>query len=478
MGRHGIMGLVAVAVALVLAPAAHAAVPRAAEYRSAAARHGVPAPLLEAIGWSNTHGRMPARPALDGGWGAMHLSPAQVRRGAALTHHSRRAIRHDLRANLDAGAALLAAAARGRHPAALSGWRAALARVAGRAEANAVLATLVPGARASQATTPGEEPGTVWVPASSAIYNTADRPSDSAITRIVIHETQGSYTSTVSWFQNPRAGGSAHFVVRSADGAITQMVREKDVAWHSGNRAYNWSSIGIEHEGYVGDCSWNTDAMYRSSAQLVAELAAKYAIPVDRAHIIGHDEVPDPDGSGYGGADHHTDPGSCWNWDYYLSLVRADLGQLPPPVMPATIAGWPGYTQIVDNGTKGRFKASKAWRKSRAGRQGYFRGYLTTTPKPRSDAARFKLQVPSTGDYAVYARWPASRSHSSSVPVAIATTSGTQWAHVNERHHGGRWRKLGVYELPAGNAWSVLFSRWTKAKGTVVADAVKIVAAP
>jgi hypothetical protein len=480
MRRGGlIMGLMAIALALALAPAAHASVPRAAEYRTAAARHHVPAKLLEAIGWTNTHGRMPARASLDGGWGAMHLSPAQVRRAAALTHRSRHAIRRDLRANLDAGAALLAAAARGHRPGSLAGWRGALTRVAGRAQANAVLATLVPGARPSQTATPGEEPGTVWVPASSAIYNTADRPYDSAITRIVIHETQGSYASTVSWFQNPRAGGSAHFVIRSSDGAITQMVHEKDVAWHSGNRTYNWSSIGIEHEGYVGDCTWNTDAMYRSSAQLVAELAAKYSIPVDRAHIIGHDEVPDPNHPGqYGGADHHTDPGACWNWDYYLALVRADLGQLPPPAVPASTAGWPGYSQIVDNGTTGRFKASKAWRKSRSGRQGYFRGYLTTTPKAKADAARFKLNVPSTGNYAVYARWPASRVNSNSVPVAITTTTGTQLAHVNERHHGGKWRKLGVYELPAGDRWSVLFSRWTKARGTVVADAVKIAAAP
>ncbi|MEA2280804.1 MAG: hypothetical protein QOK21_1411 [Solirubrobacteraceae bacterium] len=476
---RAIAGLVAIGLALVFAPGAHAAVPRAAEYRTVAARHDVPASLLEAIGWTNTHGRMPAGPALDGRWGAMQLSPAQVRRAAALTHRSRRAIRRDLRANLEGGAALLSAATGGRHPATLAGWRSALTRVAGRAQADAVLATLIPGARSSQATTPGEEPGTVWVPASSAIYNTANRPYDSAITRIVIHETQGSYASTVSWFQNPNAGGSAHFVVRSSDGAITQMVHEKDVAWHSGNRTYNWSSIGIEHEGYVGDCSWNTDAMYRSSAQLVAELAAKYVIPVDRTHIIGHDEVPDPNHPGqYGGADHHTDPGSCWNWDYYLSLVRADLGQLPPPAVPATTAGWPGYSQVVDNGTKGRFKASRAWTKSRAGRQGYLRGYLTTTAKAKSDAARFKVSVPSTGDYTVFARWPASRTHSNSVPVAIATTSGTQWAHVNERHHGGAWRKLGVYQLPAGDAWSVLFSRWTKAKGTVVADAVKIVAAP
>jgi hypothetical protein len=216
----------------------------------------------------------------------------------------------------------------------------------------------------------------------------------------------------------------------------------------------------------------------------VAQLASKYAIPVDRAHIIGHDEVPDPNHPGlHGGADHHTDPGSCWNWDYYLSLVRADLGVVAPPVSPASSTpagtpGWPGYSQIVDNGTRGRFKASRAWKRSRVNRQAFMRGYFFTSARSKADAARFRLTVPSTGDYTLYARWPAHRSYSSSVPVAVRTTSGIEWAHVNERHHGGRWRRLGTYQLPAGDAWAVQFSRWTKAKGTIVADAVKITAAP
>jgi hypothetical protein len=49
----------------------------------------------------------------------------------------------------------------------------------------------------------------------------------------------------------------------------------------------------------------------------------RYRIPVDRRHIIGHDEVPDPfDPGTFGGSDHHTDPGAYWRWGYYLKLVR------------------------------------------------------------------------------------------------------------------------------------------------------------
>jgi hypothetical protein len=49
----------------------------------------------------------------------------------------------------------------------------------------------------------------------------------------------------------------------------------------------------------------------------------RYEIPVDRKHIIGHSQVPDPnDPSLFGGSDHHTDPGPHWRWGYYLRLIR------------------------------------------------------------------------------------------------------------------------------------------------------------
>ncbi|CAM5259886.1 hypothetical protein SBADM41S_08153 [Streptomyces badius] len=40
---------------------------------------------------------------------------------------------------------------------------------------------------------------------------------------------------------------SAHYVIRSSDGEVTQTVRDKATAWHA--RSANASSVGIEHEG-------------------------------------------------------------------------------------------------------------------------------------------------------------------------------------------------------------------------------------
>ena len=153
----------------------------------------------------------------------------------------------------------------------------------------------------------------VYLPANSNNYTLADRPNSAVIDKIVIHVAQGSWSSALNWFQNPYAGVSAHFTVRSSDGFVGQSVREKDVGWHAGNWYYNQTSVGIEHEGYVSDPKWFTEAMYDSSARLSAYLCNKFLIPIDRAHIVGHVEVPDPND--------HYDPGHKWNWYKYMDYV-------------------------------------------------------------------------------------------------------------------------------------------------------------
>jgi hypothetical protein len=160
-----------------------------------------------------------------------------------------------------------------------------------------------------------------YVPACSSNYSDYSRGA-SDVTKVVIHTMEGTYAGSISWFQNCSAQVSAHYNIRSSDGQITQMVQEEDVAWHAGHWDTNKASIGIEHEGYVSQPStWYTDAMYRSSAALVRDICDRHGIPKDRAHIIGHNEVPGCSGSG-GGSGCHTDPGSGWDWDYFMSLVN------------------------------------------------------------------------------------------------------------------------------------------------------------
>jgi N-acetyl-anhydromuramyl-L-alanine amidase AmpD len=157
--------------------------------------------------------------------------------------------------------------------------------------------------------------------AANTNYTQAKRPAG-AIRFIVIHVSEGSFDGTVAWLRDPRAHASANFVV-SRDGKVQELVPLHDIAWHAGNWAVNQRSIGIENVGFTDDPSGFTSAEYRSAAKLAAVVARRSLIPIDRQHIIGHNQVPDPnDPLQGGGIDRHTDPGSYWKWGYFMGLVQ------------------------------------------------------------------------------------------------------------------------------------------------------------
>ncbi|MEU8624017.1 N-acetylmuramoyl-L-alanine amidase [Streptomyces sp. NPDC048669] len=168
---------------------------------------------------------------------------------------------------------------------------------------------------------PAEDPKT-----GTRNYSTADRPAGGfGIRQIVIHDTEGTYQGSVDTFQNSANGVSTHYLVRASDGLVTQMVENKNLAWHAGNWSLNMHSIGVEHEGYaIKAGTWYTEPQYESSAALVKFLAAKYDIPLDREHVIGHDEVPGALDADV--APMHWDAGPFWDWNHYMSLMGAPTG--------------------------------------------------------------------------------------------------------------------------------------------------------
>ncbi|WP_406129782.1 N-acetylmuramoyl-L-alanine amidase [Streptomyces sp. NBC_00989] len=178
----------------------------------------------------------------------------------------------------------------------------------------AVPYALLPDPQAGAQTQAVDYPSAEWQPASTSNYTASKRPSAYPLDYVIIHVTQETYPKTLSIFQNPKKKVSAHYLVRSADGHVAQCVREADVAWHAGNWDYNTRSIGIEHEGWVDQPAWFTDALYEQSARLTAAICTKYGLPKDRAHIIGHYEVPGTD---------HTDPGPNWDWRRYIRMVNS-----------------------------------------------------------------------------------------------------------------------------------------------------------
>lgn len=153
----------------------------------------------------------------------------------------------------------------------------------------------------------------------------------------VVHDTEGSFAGSLSWLKNPVAQASSHYIIRSSDGYIVQLVREHDRAWHA--RCWNAYMLGVEHEGYVSNPAYFTEAMYQSSAALFRHFVTKFSIPVDRNHIVGHYEWQNSSWRSWVNANYpsidptcntHTDPGPYWNWNYFLGLIAQDS---TPPVV-------------------------------------------------------------------------------------------------------------------------------------------------
>jgi len=169
-------------------------------------------------------------------------------------------------------------------------------------------------------------PGAVWATANTRNYGPRN---GNPILQVAIHTIQGSYASAISWFKNPNARVSAHYIIRAMDGQITQMVCENDQAYHV--RTSNNTSIGIEHEGFIDDgVAWYTPEMYENSAALVRDIAQRHGIDPLKLfggpatdglrtlsnacyRIKGHQHFED---------NTHTDPGPHWDWDRYYRLVN------------------------------------------------------------------------------------------------------------------------------------------------------------
>ena len=319
----------------------------------------VPAPLLAALVW---HGSRfdPDLPEGWGGFGPLGLREPVLHLAASASGLDDERVATDPAANLTAGAALLrqqALIAHGAEPADLEEWLEAVRVFSGShdpaqqtAFVRLVRGTLADGLDERAPTgervvipahddlepdpvEPGPDVGGGAFSPACSTWQAARGPDD--ITRVVVHTTQGRYAGTLDWFRRC-SGVSAHYVIRASDGAVTQTVPTRDIAFHAGNRAFNAMSVGIEHEGWVRTGRrWYSEAMYRSSARLVADLVLRTAVEPDREHIVAHAEVP--------GA-RHGDPGRAWDWDRYLGYVRDEVER----------------TELVIE-VRGRVLASDAW---------------------------------------------------------------------------------------------------------------------
>lgn len=107
---------------------------------------------------------------------------------------------------------------------------------------------------------------------------------------IIMHTMVGTWQGANARFQQAAQQASAHYGVK-LDGGLVQWVDEGDAAWHAGNYSVNLDSIGIEHEDGGNYNAPRPEALKARSAQLLAEISKRYAMPLDRAHVRLHKEV-------------------------------------------------------------------------------------------------------------------------------------------------------------------------------------------
>lgn len=130
-----------------------------------------------------------------------------------------------------------------------------------------------------------------WVPSP----NFDERPDPENITAIVVHATANStLIGVVSWFQNPTAYVSAHYVI-GKDGKIIQMVQDEGRAWHAGKSEWrgvpnvNDYGLGIELVNLNDGQDLYPETQYQSLVELCQALAYKHNVSME--DIVGHHHV-------------------------------------------------------------------------------------------------------------------------------------------------------------------------------------------
>jgi cell wall-associated NlpC family hydrolase len=128
----------------------------------------------------------------------------------------------------------------------------------------------------------------------------------------------------------------------------------------------------------------------------------------------------------------------------------------------------PEYSQVVDNTTKGAFRAP-GW-KAQRGPQSHKGSYVSSSSGAKP--ARFEVEIPTTNDYSVYAWWPQARGNGLASTFTVETADGARSDKVDQRNEGGMWIKIGAFAMQKGQRHIEVAPG---DDGLAVADAVMVI---
>lgn len=161
-------------------------------------------------------------------------------------------------------------------------------------------------------------PEPIWIPSPNFSQRNGAR-----LDLIVLHDMEGNYLGSRSWFANRHSQVSAHYLLKEDGSEVTQMVAAADKAWACCNfnsRSLNLEMPGFAKQGY-SEVEWN------AAAELVAILLHVHQIPVKWARggvgpgFASHYDL----GVGGGG---HTDPTTDPTvWATFIDRVEASTAK-------------------------------------------------------------------------------------------------------------------------------------------------------
>ncbi|HKW41413.1 MAG TPA: N-acetylmuramoyl-L-alanine amidase, partial [Gemmatimonadales bacterium] len=309
----------------------------------------------------------------------------------------------------------------------------------------------------------------VWRPSPNFDQRAAD--STGVPHMVIIHTCESNYPSCWSWLVNTASQASAHYVVSEDGSEISQLVLERNRAWHIAalydctlNRRHdcwlngvqaNHFTVGVEHAGFASQDSFPAAQLDRSAA-LVCDVTRRRGIPRDWQHIVGHGQLQPAN---------RTDPGPNWPWIAYLHRVQALCGEV-----------------VVDDSTSFNDASVAAvavpagWQAADTTPDYYGGGYRWAPTDPTAtDSAVFSFRVPAPGARTLDARWTSGTNRSAQATYVVISVAGATIASValDQRSGGGSWHTLGAWTFPAG--WNrVALLRRGAAGSVVIADAVRV----
>jgi hypothetical protein len=145
-----------------------------------------------------------------------------------------------------------------------------------------------------------------------------------------------------------------------------------------------------------------------------------------------------------------------------------DLGMINNGWIDVTFNWIKGIT--VDNSQSG-FSASSNWILASSATDKYGSNYRYRSTAAVSDPATWAVSLPESGNYYAYAWWSAGSNRSATAPYIISHASGSTTKNVNQQANGGKWNRLGLFQMNSGSN-QVKLSCWTTTGYVVIADAV------